>query len=93
VSGLFPTPHRKAFLKAAGQPGRIYREAGQAWDRESAMKVTERLREAFDAGWVEPIPEAERTKGMWPGRIYYRITDHGQRVLGIGDNTEDRRDG
>jgi hypothetical protein len=81
VSGLYPTPHRKAFLRAVGKIGRIYREAGQAWDRDEGTKVSARLDEAFRAGWVEPIPDEERNRNMLSGRVYYRLTDTGERAM------------
>jgi hypothetical protein len=77
---LFATPHRKAFLRAVDQPGRVYMEDRIAWDRSSAGHVTARLKEAFSAGWIEPIPPGEvRAAGIvpMPGRVFYRLTAAG----------------
>jgi hypothetical protein len=83
---LYPTPHRKAFLRAVAQRGRIvrYRSTGEAWDNVANTKVTARLTEAFLLGeWVEPVPESD----LWPGAepksrvTYYRLTDAGRALI------------
>jgi len=82
---LFPTKHRKAFLRAVAVPGRVvgYRSSKEAWDNVAALQVTARLQEAFDAGWVEPIPHAD----LWPGAksrdqvIYFRLTVAGKKLI------------
>jgi hypothetical protein len=87
TSPLYPTPHRKAFLRAVRLPGRIYREAGQAWDRDEGTKVTARLDEAFQAGWVEPLPDTERNPRMHlSGRVYYRLSPAGELIIQKGQS-------
>jgi hypothetical protein len=90
---LFPTKHRKAFLRAVNERGRIvrYTSTHEAWDNTASLKVDARLREAFSAGWIEPIPEED----LWPGaepikRVrYYRLTDAGRVVLGLKNSSEE----
>lgn len=83
-NGLAATPHRRAFLRAVNQRGRIYmhRTDHIAWDNAEGTKVTARLTEAFQAGWVEPVPEAD----LWPTAksflVFYRLTDYGRAALG-----------
>jgi hypothetical protein len=84
---LYPTPHRKAFLRAVDKPGRIYREAGEAWDRDEGTKVSARLEEAFRAGWVEPLPPDDRDPRVHlSGRIYYRLKPAGALIIQKGQS-------
>lgn len=85
MTALRATPHRKAFLRAVNQRGRVvlYTSTHEAWDNVASLKVDARLREAFDAGWVEPVPEED----LWPGaepitRVrYYRLTVDGKKLI------------
>lgn len=94
---LYPTPHRKAFLRAVNERGRIvrYTSTHEAWDNTASLKVESRLREAFSAGWIEPVPDED----LWPGAeprtrvVFYRLTDAGRVVLGLKNITEEQRNG
>lgn len=91
---LFPTKHRKAFLRAVNVRNQVirYHSSGEAWDNKSSTVVNARLQEAFDAGWAEPIPEDELWPGAHPKAIctYYRLTEAGKRVLGVATNSIDK---
>lgn len=97
VYRLPATPHRKAFLRAVAVRGRVirYHSSGEAWDNTASLQVSARLREAFGAGWIEPVPEAELWPGAHPKSIctYYRPTDAGRAVLGIKNITEEKSNG
>lgn len=94
---LYPTPHRKAFLRAVNVQGRVvrYHSTGEAWDNTASVQVSARLREAFNAGWIEPIPEDELWDGAHPKSIctYYRLTAEGRAVLGLKNFTEEKSNG
>jgi len=86
INGLFPTPHRRAFLRAvASSRSRIvrYHSTGEAYDQQENVRVTSRLQEAFSAGWVEPVPDED----LWPGAeprtrvTYFRLTEFGRAAL------------
>jgi hypothetical protein len=83
---LHPTPHRKAFLRAVAVPGRVYREAGETWDKEAGCKVSARHFEAFHAGWVRVATEDERPADWLPNRVYYRLTPEGARITQKGQS-------
>jgi hypothetical protein len=97
VNGLAATPHRRAFCRAvAAHRSRIvyYRSTKEAWDQAENRKVTERLREAHAAGWVEPVPEED----LWPtamakeqGLTFYRLTEFG-RVALRGDKSSTEKE-
>ena len=82
---LFPTPHRRAFLRAVNERGRVvvYTSTHEAWDNVASLKVDARLREAFQAGWVEPVPEED----LWPNAepksrcTFYRLTAEGKKLI------------
>lgn len=93
---LFPTKHRKALLRAVEGGDVIrYHSTGDAWDNLAGTQVSARLYEAFNAGWVEPIPENELPPGAHPKTIctYYRLTDAGKRVLGLATNSIEKEQG
>ena len=86
VNGLAATPHRRAFLRAvASSRSRIvrYHSTEEAWDQVECRRVTTRLTEAFNAGWVEPVPDED----LWPGAeprtrvTYFRLTEFGRAAL------------
>lgn len=84
---LFPTPHRKAFLRAvASSRTRIvrYRSTNEAWDQQENARVTSRLSEAYSAGWVEPVPDEDLWRSAEPRTrvIYYRLTEAGKALIG-----------
>jgi hypothetical protein len=95
--GLHATPHRKAFLRAVNERGRVvvYTSTHEAWDNTASLKVDARLREAFSAGWIEPVPDED----LWPGAeprtrvVYYRLTGAGRVVLGLKNITEETSNG
>lgn len=86
VNGLAATPTRRALVRAINEgKGRIYYEsaARAAFDRQSGMRVTEKLREMVGAGWIrarradEPLLQGESEH-----LIHYRLTeDFGRAVL------------
>lgn len=82
---LFPTKHRKAFLRAVNVQGRIirYHSNGEAWDNTASIQVSARLREAFSAGWIEPIPDEDLWDRAHPKTIctYYRLTVDGKKII------------
>lgn len=81
---LYPTPTRKALLRAIAEGnGRIYHEAGEVWDASIAWRVTERVREVIKAGWVYALPvDAEKGPGELDFRGYYRLHPEGQTIIG-----------
>jgi hypothetical protein len=93
VNGLRVTPYRKAFLRAVAVRGRVvrYHSTGEAWDNTASLQVSARLREAFSAGWVEPVPEEDLWERAYPKTIltYFRLTPLGRTALGsVKDNEE-----
>lgn len=86
---LYPTKTRMALLRAiADSNGRVYYEAGAVWDKALGAKVTARVAEMVNAGWIRALaPDEPRAVGELhvPGRTYYRLTDDGKRILGGGD--------
>lgn len=83
IYALRCTPHRKAFLRAVeSDRSRIvrYHSTGEAWDNTAKQQVNARLAEAFSAGWVEPVPEADLWPGAHPKTIctYFRLTASGE---------------
>jgi hypothetical protein len=83
VSDLHPTPVRKRLLRAIrDEPGRIYFEAGEVWDKVTAYRVTDKVRQFIAAGWVRALtPEEPRQKGESPLLTYYRVLDAGQKHI------------
>jgi hypothetical protein len=94
---LFPTKHRKAFLRAVNERGRVvvYTSTHEAWDNVASLKVDARLREAFSAGWIEPVPDEDLWPSAHPKSIctYYRLTTAGRVVLGLKNITEEKSNG
>jgi hypothetical protein len=83
VNGLFPTPTRRALLKAIDEGhGRIYYEAGHAWDAATDGRVTEKIRSMLAAKWIRALAPGEpRGPGEHRGRTYYRVLPDGESVL------------
>lgn len=91
VNGLYPTPVRVRLLKAINEGhGRIYGEAGEAWDASTAWKVSARVDEFLKHNWVRALQWAEpRGPGEMPNpdptrkppRTYYRLTDFGRAAM------------
>jgi hypothetical protein len=75
---LHPTKHRKAMLRAVDEPGRIYGEAGEIWDKQEGCKITSRIEEATHAGWVHAVPRAGYRDEWSPQRTYFELTDAGR---------------
>lgn len=69
-------------------PGRIYYEpaAKEAFDFASGLKVTARLKDCVDHGWLRARhPEEPLLKGEWSHtRIYYRVTELGDAAIERG---------
>lgn len=85
VNGLFPTKTRIALLKAIHEGnGRIYYEAGDVFDKASYTRVTAKVKEFIDHGWVRALtPNEPRGRGETsaPGVTFYRVTDIGLQAL------------
>jgi hypothetical protein len=87
VNGLYPTPVRVKLLLAIHQGfGRIYFEAGDAYDNATGVKVTERIRQMVAAEWIvaEKVDASTKLPGELAGRTYYRLTDLGRAALSKG---------
>lgn len=87
INGLYPTPVRVRLLVAIrDEPGRIHGHARQAYDDRTGGRVTSRLREMVDAGWVRARTADEPLlKGEWSQtRTYYRLTDLGRAAIERG---------
>ncbi len=89
VNGLAATPVRvKLMLAVRDEPGRIYYEpaAKEAHDHSSGLKVTARLKDCVDHGWLRARKPVEPVlKGEWSTtRIYYRVTDLGHAAIERG---------
>lgn len=86
---LYATPHRKAFLRAVNERGRVYRNRAEktAYDSVANLVVTARVAEAFQAGWIEPVPEEDLWPKAWSFLTYYRLTAEGQKLI------EEKRNG
>jgi hypothetical protein len=82
TSPLYPTPTRKALLRAiAANDGKVYLEAGEVWDMNRGGKVTARMKEVVNAGWIRAAGPSERPENALSGRKYYVLTSDGARVL------------
>lgn len=78
VNGLAATRTRRALVRATTEPGRIYYEpaAKAAYDRALGIKVTERVRELINAGWIRAARADERRRqGESEHLGYFRPTD------------------
>jgi len=87
VGGLRPTPVRRALLKAIAEGhGRIYFEAGHAWDHAIGCKVTDKIRSMLAAEWIraERVDHSTKRAGELAGRTYYRLTDAGRSIIERG---------
>lgn len=89
INGLGLTPARLALLRAVdGAGGRIYYEAPSkaVWDKATAYRVTERVREMVDHGWIRPTnwDTDECLPGELKRLVYYRLTELGQTALSRG---------
>ena len=85
VNGLAATPTRRALVRAVNAGGgRIYYEppAKAAFDRQSGMRVTDKLRDLLGADWIRVRHDDEP---LLPGEsqhlIHYGLTDYGRAVL------------
>ncbi|WP_433078971.1 hypothetical protein ACQP1P_38840 [Dactylosporangium sp. CA-052675] len=74
-------------MHAITEAGRVYYEpsAKAAFDRVSGMRVTEKLRELLNAGWIRVTQPGERTRGESEHLVYYRPTDDFGRAVLKGD--------
>jgi len=83
VNGLYPTRTRLALLRAVHDgAGRIYCEDRIVWDLASGLRVTERVREQVQHGWIRALkPDEPRSPGERKDRTYYRLTELGRTVL------------
>jgi hypothetical protein len=87
VGGLFPTPVRRALLEAIAEGhGRIYFEAGHAWDHAIGCKVTDKVRQMLGAEWIraEKVDHSTKRPGELAGRTYYRVLPAGESILSKG---------
>jgi hypothetical protein len=83
VGGLYPTPVRRRLLQAINDgKGRVYFEAGHAWDDTSGRKVTDQVRQMLAAEWIRALaPDEPRGPGEHKARTYYRLLPDGETVL------------
>lgn len=85
INGLYPTRHRIALLKAVQQPGRVYGEANDTFDKVAGSRVHARVKELHSHGWIEPVPHEEQHRDEWSQtRTYYRLTDLGRAAIERG---------
>lgn len=87
VNGLFPTPVRRALLKAIAEgQGRIYYEAKAVYDNAVGNKVTARVYEMLRAEWIRALaPDEPRGPGEHQPRTYYRLLPAGESILSKGN--------
>lgn len=82
------TRTRRAILRAIDEGhGRIYLEEHEAWDRSLGLRITHRLRQLVDAGWVRARTETDKPLPgeHMPDRVYYRLTTTGiEKLKGAG---------
>lgn len=92
VNGLFPTKTRLALLRAIHEGnGRIYFEAGDVFDKATYLRVTAKVKEFIDHGWVRALaPDEARGPGESKLLTYYRLADAGRVVLGLKNITEEQ---
>ena len=82
-NGLYATPTRKALLRAIHDgKGRIYCEAGIVIDKVTYTRVTAKVKEFIDHGWVRALaPDEPRGPGESKLLTHYRLTDLGLQAL------------
>jgi hypothetical protein len=76
INGTYPTPVRLKLVAAIQEPGRIYGEAGEVWDKATGYKVTRRVGELVAAKWIEAIPREGYRDDWSPQRTYFRPADN-----------------
>lgn len=83
INGLYPTKTRLALLRAIREGnGRIYFEAGDVFDKVTYTRVTAKVKEFIDHGWVRALtPDEPRGPGESKLLTHYRLTDIGLLVL------------
>ena len=83
-NGLYATPTRKALLRAIHDgKGRIYCEAGIVLDKVTYLRVTAKVKEFIDHGWVRALaPDEARGPGESKLLTHYRLTALGVQALG-----------
>lgn len=93
-NGLYATKTRLALLRAIREGnGRIYFEAGDVFDKATYTRVTARVKEFIQHGWVRALaPDEARGPGETsaPGVTYYRLTSLGAQALGLKSSTEEK---
>lgn len=78
------TRGRRAILRAIDEGhGRIYLEEGEVRDKALGLKITHRLRQLVEAGWVRARTEKDKPLPgeHMPDRVYYRLTEVGEAKL------------
>jgi hypothetical protein len=83
VNGLFPTPSRRALLRAIDEGGgRIYFEAGIVWDDGRGRKETAVVTTFLKHEWVRALKPGEpRGPSEYKTRVYYRLTPFGRTAM------------
>lgn len=93
-NGLYATPTRRAILRAIHEGrGRIYYEpsAKTVWDKNTALRITNRVDEMVRHGWVRALaPDEARGPGESKQLTYYRLTALGVQALGLRSSTEEK---
>lgn len=85
VNGLAVTKTRVKLLQAIEQPGRIYGEASDIFDKVTGYRVYARVVEFVTHDWVEPVPREEQHRDEWSqSRTYFRLTDLGRQAMERG---------
>jgi hypothetical protein len=76
INGLYPTPVRLKLVAALDEPGRIYGEANEIWDKVTGFKVTSRVSELIQHQWAEAVPREGYRADWSPRRNYFRPADN-----------------
>lgn len=76
INGLYPTPVRLRLMAALDEPGRIYGEAHEIWDKATGFKVSSRVAELVHHDWAEAVPREGYAADWSQQRTYFRPADN-----------------
>ena len=76
INGLYPTPVRLKLIAALNEPGRIYGEANEIWDKATGRKVTDAVSTLIKHQWAEAVPRTGYRADWSPQRTYFRPADN-----------------
>lgn len=76
INGLYPTPVRLKLVAALNEPGRIYGEANEIWDKATGRKVTAAVSMLIQHRWAEAVPRAGYRADWSNRRNYFQPADN-----------------